>query len=234
LPKLQEAERIEHDLASVIVSASTFTKQTLIENGVSPERIRVNPLGVDYEDFKSPELDNNQKLRFGFVGAIKATKGIPLLLEAWEKLGARNSELWLVGSASKKTKSLLPQLPGLQYKGPIPHVELPSLLQQCDVFVFPSYFEGFGLVILEAMAAGLPVITTTATAGPDIITQGHDGFIIEPGNVYALVNKMEFCLHNRDRVTAMGANARKTAERFTWDAYGDQWMGILEAAVRTA
>ena len=78
------------------------------------------------------------------------------------------------------------------------------------------------------MAAGLPVLTTTATAAPDIVTQELDGFVIEPGNLDTLINKMEFCLKNRERIAEMGRAARKTAERFSWDAYGDRWEKILE------
>jgi glycosyltransferase involved in cell wall biosynthesis len=113
--------------------------------------------------------------------------------------------------------------------GKVSNTELAGIMAESDVFVFPSYFEGFALVLLEAMASGVPVITTTATAGPDITTPGEDGWIIEPGNLDALIEAMRFCLENRDRVTEMGANARRTAERFSWDAYGDRWVEILQA-----
>src|SRR5207248_11644463 len=109
----------------------------------------------------------------------------------------------------------------------------PRLLQQCDVFAFPCYFEEFGLVILEAMACGLPVITTTATAGPDIVKPGEDGWIVEPGKLDALVDAMRFCIENRDRVTKMGSSARRRAQEFSWDAYGDRWVSILKDVVKT-
>ena len=123
--------------------------------------------------------------------------------------------------------SLLPELPGMKHFDRVPHNEVPALMQQCTVFVFPSYFEGFGLVLLEAMACGLPVITTTATAGPDIVTEGEDGWVIEPGDLTSLVEKMTFCLEHPQIVREMGMHARRTAERFTWAAYGDRWMQIL-------
>jgi alpha-maltose-1-phosphate synthase len=95
------------------------------------------------------------------------------------------------------------------------------------VLVFPSYFEGFGLVLLEAMACGLPVITTTATAGPDIVSAGEDGWIIESGDLGALEEKMTYCLEYPEIVRQMGLQARATAERYSWSAYGDRWMTIL-------
>jgi glycosyltransferase involved in cell wall biosynthesis len=91
-------------------------------------------------------------------------------------------------------------------------------------------FGNWGLVVNEVMACGLPVITTTATAGPDIVTEGRDGWTIEPGNLEALVSTMQFCLENRDQVAEMGISARRTTERFSWDAYGDRWMRILGQA----
>jgi len=100
-------------------------------------------------------------------------------------------------------------------------------LGQCDVFVFPSYFEGFGLVILEAMASGLPVLTTSATGGLDVITDGQDGWVIPPGDVNRLVELMDNCLSDQNKVQEMGRCARITAERFTWAEHGRRWIEIL-------
>src|SRR5205814_2616102 len=111
--------------------------------------------------------------------------------------------------------------------GKVPNAELASMMSQSDVFVFPSYFEGFGLVLLEAMAAGLPVLTTTATAAPDIVTQELDGFVVEPGNLETLSNRIQFCLDNRDQIGEMGRAARVTAERFSWNCFGDRWIEII-------
>jgi glycosyltransferase involved in cell wall biosynthesis len=114
----------------------------------------------------------------------------------------------------------------------LPHDKLASIMSQSDVFVFPSYFEGFALVLLEAMAAGLPVLTTTATAAPDIVTEGRDGFVVPPGDVDAFIEKMTFCLNNRDWIAEMGPRARATAEKFSWDAYGDRWASILTEVMK--
>jgi starch synthase len=227
-PEVREAEIEEQASATMIVAASSFTKQTLVQNGVPPEKICVIPYGVDCSRFVPITNAAPRPFRFVFLGTLTARKGIPLLLQAWRQFGLSGVELWLVGPVTPQVRALIPKLPGLQLLRAVPQIEVPALLRQCDVFVFPSYFEGFGLVVLEAMACGLPVITTTATAGPDIMTEGHDGFIIEPGNLDSLVSKMNFCLNNRHRVTEMGNNARATAQRFSWDAYGDRWAKILQ------
>lgn len=226
-PEVRAAEQVEHERATRIVAASSFTRQSLIGHGVEPAKIRVNPYGVDCERFAVQPRSGSRPLRFVFVGLVNARKGVPLLVEAWRNLRAAGAELWLVGHASPATRALLPELPGLKVIGAVPHEEVGPLVQQCDVMVFPSYFEGFGLVLLEAMACGLPVITTTATAGPDIVTEGQNGWIIEPGNLAALEEKMTYCLEHPEVVRPMGLQARATTERFTWSAYGDRWMEIL-------
>jgi glycosyltransferase involved in cell wall biosynthesis len=226
-PEVRQAEQTEHDLADCVVAASSFTRRTLIENGVDAAKVKLNPYGVDSERFRMGSRDGSRPLRFLFVGAITARKGVPLLVDAWRKLAPLGAEMWLVGAASDQVKPLMPELPGWTHFDRVPRAEVAGLMQQCDVFVFPSYFEGFGLVLLEAMACGLPVITTTATAGPDFVTEGESGWVIEPGDCDALVDRMSFCLERPHVVRDMGSQARATAERFTWTAYGDRWMEIL-------
>jgi len=228
------AEDAEHRKANRIVAASSFTKSTLVENGVPAEKILLNPYGVDLRRFSFSERSRSGRpFRFLFAGLVCARKGIPLLLQAWAALGRKDAELWIVGPITPTAASKVLKNGRVKVVGKVPNTELATIMSESEVFVFPSYFEGFALVLLEAMASGLPVITTTATAGPDITTPGEDGWVIEPGKLDALIEAMRFCLENRDRVTEMGANARRTAERFSWDAYGDRWVTILQGVVKT-
>jgi len=228
------AEDAEHRKAARVVVASSFTKSTLIENGVSADKIVLNPYGVDLQRFsiRHKPLEDHP-FRFLFAGLVCARKGIPLLLKAWEALDAKDAELLIVGPITPTAAAKLPGNGNIKVLGKVPNTELATIMSETEVFVFPSYFEGFALVLLEAKASGLPVITTTATAGPDITTPGEDGWIVDPGNLDALIEAMRFCLENRDRIAKMGANARRTAERFSWDAYGDRWVTILQDLVKT-
>jgi glycosyltransferase involved in cell wall biosynthesis len=230
--QVREAEQEEHENAALIIASSSFTRETLVENGVPLGKIRVVSHGVDSERFSNVRT-SGRPFRFLFVGLITARKGVPLLLEAWRTLRPDTAELWLVGSASKKIKTLLPELHGVHYLGPVPHVELPRVLQQCDVLVFPSYFEGFGLVILEAMASGLPVITTTATAGPDLLKNGKGGWVIPTGDAGALAASMQSCLEHANELSMQGLSARRIAEQFNWQSYGNSVLSVLEEARET-
>lgn len=227
-PALLRAEEVEHGKACRIVAASSFTRQTLIENGVPAEKIVVNPYGVDLERF-TPRFrpDPSRPLRFAFVGLAGARKGVPLMLDAWRRLAPEEAELWVIGPIEERQRRLVPQLRGLQLVGKVPHRDLPNMLAQCDVLVFPSFFEGFGLVLLEAMAAGMPIIATDATAAPDLITHGVEGFVIPSGDSDALIDSTRRFIESPDRLERMSAAARRCAERYSWDAYGDRWREIL-------
>ncbi len=226
LPSVRAAEQIEHDLATCIVVPSTFALSTLVENGIARERIRVNPFGVDIRRFSPRPRVQRQSLRFCFVGSISVRKGIPLLLDAWKRLNTKDAQLWLIGPASQSVLSRIRGFRNVDYKGPVPNSDLPNLLTDCDVFVFPSFFEGFAEVIPEAMACGLPVIASTS-AGADTIEHGKNGWLIEPGDEEGLVAAIEYCCRNRDRVNEVGLAARESAEQLTWDHYGNRWADIL-------
>lgn len=229
-PELIQSEKLEHDLASHIVVASSFTKSTLIKQGVTAEKVSIIPYGVNLHKFSVPAIDSRiaRPFRFLFVGTVCARKGIPLLLEAWRRLALPDAELWLVGPVGEVAKKNIPSIPGLCVKGRMPHDDLPSIFKECDVFVFPSYFEGFGLVLLEALACGLFVITTEATAGPDILSDPDAGVVVPVGALDALENAMKQAWINRMRREDTSKAARQTAEKFSWSVYGDRWQALCK------
>lgn len=223
-------EEAEMELASHIVVASGFTLSTYAEHGVPAEKISINPYGVDAKDFKPVQKSKRpgDKIRFVFVGLVDARKGIPSLLEVWSKIASPAIELTLIGPVTSAIEKMInTDYPSVIVKGKYSFNEVKQMLPNYDVMIFPSFFEGFGLVIPEAMACGLPVITTSATCGPDIIEQGKEGFIIEPGEVDQIIKAIEFFIKEPESLTKMGELARAKAEKFSWDAYGDKWNKIL-------
>jgi glycosyltransferase involved in cell wall biosynthesis len=91
--------------------------------------------------------------------------------------------------------------------------------QAADVFLFPSLVDGFGLVVPQAMACGLPVICTENTGAKDIVTAGHDGWVVNTRDVDAMVAHLETLDRDRDLLEQMSTNARATAETYTWDRF---------------
>jgi starch synthase len=228
LPSLLEKQEHEYDRADVIVTGSSFARQSLTENGVAPGKIRLNPHGVDLIRFRPGNNRlSDRPVRFIFVGSLSARKGVPLLLAAWKKLRMKGAELWMLGDVVPEIRRLLPDLPGLTILGKRSRAELVEILQSSDVFVLPSYFEGFGLVLLEALACGLPIITTEATAGPDLLGESHAGILIQSGNAEQLASAITYMLDHRGELPVMSRLARARAEEFSWDNYGDRWAAIL-------
>jgi starch synthase len=226
---LLAAERTEHELADRIVAGSSYCRDTLVEQGVSPEKIVVNPYGVERldEDFALPTDRADRPLRFLFLGFLSLRKGLPLLLEAWEKAGLRDAELVLAGGIRPEHRHFLPQNNTVRYAGFVPRSSLPSFLAQNDVNVLPSYSEGFAISLIEAMAAGLPVLATDHTGAPDIVSPGQEGFILPVGDVDALVERLRWFAANREKIPAMSAAAKQKAKEFTWERYGERYEAML-------
>ena len=203
--------------ADLVVVNSGFTRNSLIVAGVQSSRIAVIPLG-------SPPVQQwAQKGKGPFVflyaGTQSVRKGVHYLLDAWRKLKPSTAELWLVGHMDLPPR-LLTNLPGkVVIRESVPQAELSKLYAAADVLVFPSLAEGFGMVITEAMAHGLPVITTANTVGPELITDGSTGFIVPIRDARALMERMEWCLDNRDELRLFGDRARTKVGRWQWSDY---------------
>ena len=233
-PRLEmfvEAENREHEMANRIMVASSFARRTLVEQGVPEAKVKILSYGVSEEFLaqgrKRKERSPGSPLRFLFLGHLSAGKGLRQLLGAWNGLGPEKGELVLMGGgAQDEWKNLAGA--GVIFRGPGSRGEVLAEMARCDVLVFPSLFEGFGLVILEAMAAGLPVIASRNTGGPDVIEEGKEGFIVPAGSVVALREKMEWCVRNPEKVVEMGRAGHRRAELFSWENYGHQYKMLME------
>jgi glycosyltransferase involved in cell wall biosynthesis len=113
-------------------------------------------------------------------------------------------------------------------KGPTTDIETEYL--RSSLFVFSSRFEGFGMVLIEAMACGLPVVSFACPCGPrDIISDGIDGLLVENGNVQALAEKLIYMIEHPEERQRMGKNAVKKAERYKMDYLAKDWHQLFES-----
>ncbi len=207
----------ELQLAQKVVVASTFTKNTLAEANISAP-IDVISYGAPapiFSEIKKPQ----GALKVLFAGSLGQRKGLSYLLKACEML-KDDVELTLLG---RKAASDCPPLEAAtrRYRW-IPtsnHAGVLKEMYEHDVLVFPSLFEGFGLVVLEAMAQGTPVITTIHTCGPDVIQDGIDGYIVPIRSAEAIAGKLDLLATDRARLMAMKAAAREKAELHPWKTY---------------
>jgi glycosyltransferase involved in cell wall biosynthesis len=213
-----QQKRQEMELADLVLSPSSFVAETV--RAFYPNKaLALAPYGVDLEFWRaSARTEGGELLRFIYAGQISLRKGIPTLLQAWEKAALRCAELQLVGSwfLSDSKRASLPR--GVTYVSALSPEALRDEYCRAHVFVFPSFFEGFPLVLLEAMACGLPAITSTATGGADVLTESS-GRVLPVGNLDSLVDALRWFDQNRSRLPAMGCAARKQAEKCTWERY---------------
>ncbi|MFV8336876.1 glycosyltransferase family 4 protein [Flavobacterium sp. RSP29] len=216
-------------LADVIFVASSFTKKTLEDySGKLPE-IRVIPYGfpdVTIDRTYLPIVD--RKLKILFVGGLSQRKGLSYLFEAVEGLAAEVS-LTVVGNKAVDDCNALNEALGTHSWIPsLPHNEILECMRNHDVLVFPSLFEGFGLVITEAMSQGTPVITTDRTAGPDLISAGVDGWLVEAGSSVAIKKVIAEILEKPELLKQFGQAAQSKAKMRPWTAYGDELVQAVQ------
>ena len=205
-----------------IIAASSFTRSTLIENGIDKDRITVIPYGVDSEVF-SPDLSRlyreNDKLRLLFVGRMNQRKGIQYLLDSLALLHADQIELTVCGRVVDDLSIFRPFGDQVRIRPDISRQELIAAYRAADLFVFPSVAEGFGHVLLESMACGLPILSTVRTAAPDLIESGREGFVVAPCETTPIAERIEWALSHRKALWSMRADARHTAQKFNWQRF---------------
>ncbi len=212
----------EPTLAASILVASSFTRSTLVEQGIAPEKIHIIPYGVDTQRFSpgsAPAPISSGKLKLLFVGRINQRKGIKYLLEALRLVNSSDVELTVCGRVVDDLALFKPFADSVRLRPDISAEELLSAYREADLFVLPSVAEGFGQVLLESLACGLPILATTRTAAPDLIADGNEGFIVDPGKPEQIAERIEWALNHRQALQAMRTAARATAEHFTWDRF---------------
>ena len=221
-------------LADRIFVASSFTANTLKDFPGKIAPVQVVPYGFptvsnevrQYEDFNV-----KRPLRLLFVGSLSQRKGIADLFEAVKSFG-ENVTLTLVGSkTTEDCPALNDALTRHRWIPSLAHDAVLKLMRENDVLVFPSLFEGFGLVITEAMSQGTPVITTDRTAGPDLIEHGKDGWLINAGSTLALQQSIEDILINPSTIQAIGKAAMNKARQRPWAIYGRELAASVKKEI---
>jgi starch synthase len=225
----QKTARKEAELAmaDVVYVASSYTRKTLEAARDFKGKVVIVPYGsptLPAANGSRPPIERKRdgKLRVLFVGSLGQRKGLSYLFAACRQLGPAAVELTIIGQKPLEPCAILDrELSAVRWLPTCPHQQVLAEMAAHDVFVFPSLFEGFGLVLLEAMAMGLPVVTTEHTAGPDLIRDGVEGFIVPIRSSAAIAEKLELLLRDPLRRSDMSECARLRAREFSWETYGD-------------
>ncbi|MGD9872951.1 MAG: glycosyltransferase family 4 protein [Kiritimatiellia bacterium] len=225
LEKYCQRQRDEVELASVVLCGSSFVKKMLMDEGVVGSKIRVVPLGVSLP----PELSRvpHNGMHVLFVGGEGLRKGIGYLVRAAEILKAADIQFRAVGDLGLTPEGWSSVRRFMEAPGPVPRSAMREHWAWADVLVLSSVSETFGLVILEAMAAGIAVITTTSTCGPDVMREGVDGYVISPRDAETLAAKLYYLAANPAHLAEMKIRARERAADFTLEQYGRRLVNAL-------
>ena len=222
-PEKLDRKSAEIAAADHIICASTYCRNTVLKHLKEPCQISVVPYGCDVQ--WQPKVwgsrDMRGPLKLVFVGRLDPRKGLHYLFEGLEKLIPGSFELRLAGRWVHGYKEWLMRRRRVAFRdlGQIGRGHLISVLQDSHLLVFPSLFEGFGLVLLEAMACGIPILATDRTGAPDIIEDGKEGFLVRGACSDDIVKVLNLVLDNRKLLPDMGVAARKTAVSLSWSTY---------------
>lgn len=218
------------------VHVFAFSRQTrdslLADYGLPPERVSVVGAGINARRLPGPDrVRTAGPPTVLFVGNDFERKGGHTLLRAFAEVREQlpQARLLLVGSPPR-----IPAQPGVAVLGRLhDHEQVLRLYQQADVFCLPSTFDPFPLVLLEAMAHGLPCVSTATCGVPDVLTAGRDGVLVQAGDPVELSRALLGLLQDPQRAVQVGAaGRRRVLEAFTWERVVDRMAPVLDDIVR--
>lgn len=238
LPKtLKRADRL-------ITDSEKVRRELIDQYNIDEMKVRTIHLGASSE-FTIKNVSQTLKtlkkydLRHGeyllFIGTLEPRKGVEILLEAWARLPRKLKNafpLVLAGAPGWANQSLLSRIrylkdnDGLKYLNFVPHNELPALYSGASALVYPSYYEGFGLPILEAISCGTPVICTANTSMAEIA--GEHSLYINAGDTAQLTESIQYLLENESLRQRLSAAGLLRAKEFSWQKCAQQTYEIYK------
>lgn len=237
--------------SDIIIAVSEYTKREILKNYAIPAwKIKVIFNGVDLEKFKPAKDKAKFKRELGFsdndvlilyVGRLYSRKGLPTLISAVPQVAKkiRNVKFIISGKGfSDEEKRLRGYVEYFKVRenviflGYFPDEKLPNLYKAADIFVFPSIYENMPFAMLEALASGLPVVTTSVGGIPEVIEDGKNGFLVKPYDSIGLANRILRLIESPDMASEIGLLGRETVKRkFNWDYIVEQVLKVYNEAL---
>ncbi len=227
----------------MVVSPSYYFKDVLKQEfpSLPEDKIYISPSGgIDTQLFL-PQSKSNSKFTLGYVGRIDSMKGWDIFVKAIDFLRKENIECKAIiagrGNSEGQLIKLIDELKlhdDIKYVGPISHDQLPMIYKHLDVFVFPTCLkESLGLVGIEAMACGIPVVGSQIGGLQDYIVSNKNGYFFEPGNIIDLVDKIKRYIGlPKDKKAEMQVECVSTARKYSATRISYNLYGKLKTLVR--
>lgn len=217
--------RLSLKAADGIIAVTKLEAAYLIKAaGAEPHKITVVPEGIDLNLYYAKAGQSKESENILFVGRLATEKGLSFLIEAIPEVASQHSSatFLFVGEDHGVKHALLRQVADLKvsryvkFLGPKFGAALADIYRESCLFVLPSIYETFGLVILEAMASGLPIVATRVGGVPELIREGYNGVLVPPKDHVALAEAINSLLSNRQLYRRMSAQNVETAKRYSW------------------
>lgn len=227
---------VSNKLKNVVKDENFYNKIEVVNNGIEKDYISVDKI---QENYIEKNRINKNLIKILSVSNLKETKGIHINLKAIAKLKEIYSNISydIIGDGEYRGKleELIKEL-GLEdnvsFLGKLEHKEVIDIMKQYDIFSLPSYKEGFGMVYIEAMAQGIPVIGVKGEGIEDAIENGVNGFLVERKNIEELVKIMKFLIENPYKRIDIGKCAIETVlNKFTWNVNADKMISIYNEMI---
>ena len=216
------------DKVSRFIALTEFSRGRFIAAGLPAEKIVVKP---NFLKPPHPGQDNQERRGAVFVGRLSREKGVHVLLEAWRNL---ELPLTIVGDGPEAPALRTMEAPGVRFTGALTHDEALTEMNGAEVLIMPSiWYENLPMTIVEAKALGLPIIASRLGSLSELVRDGVDGFLFNPGHVEDLVNVISRAFADRDMLAVMGQASRASyEERFTPERNVGTLLEIYEDAMR--
>ncbi|GAB4490871.1 MAG: hypothetical protein OHK006_24190 [Thermodesulfovibrionales bacterium] len=222
----RESSIEEFGIADAILVPSAFAKKTFVDAGFDEKKLHIMNRAANLLPSRPGERRQRPFVVL-FVGRLSLRKGAQYLLEAWKTAGLKDAELHLVGSVDEAMKTVLSRYRDLENVKVRGFLKDPGeAYRSANVFVFPSLEEGSAKVTYEAMAAGLPVITTENSGS--VVRDGMDGYIVPIRDAAAIREKILTLYENPAEASRMARNGLEHIRSFTWDAYRENLIATYE------
>lgn len=200
----------EYEQADFIYTHSEYTRQSLINEGISPDKLKKTHLKVDDKFVPPINKPGDGIFRVVYAGRVDSTKGIPLLLEAFSHLSVKKAQLTLVGGwSSSHMKKYMMEWMAKDNRIKMAPGDPLIPFQEADVYVHPTYEDGFAYAPMEALACGVPVVVTEDTGMKEHVREGENGYVVPTGSWQALYERLESLMK---KPLAKTSSARSTEE----------------------
>jgi glycosyltransferase involved in cell wall biosynthesis len=236
-----EREEREYELADVIHVLSTFALRSFLERNISRNRLFPLSLGVNLRKFRPSaaalearreRLRRGDPLRVLTVGTFCYRKGALDLAELARTLPRERFHFRWVGPVAAEAAGLCRELAGdMEFPGKRPLDRLPEEYAWGDVFLFPTVEDGFAVVLCQALASGLPLLTSANCAGPDLIREGENGWVLPIHEPAVIASQLRWCDEHRTELAAMVDKVSASWQDLDWSQTGRQAMQNILAAL---